>query len=43
MYLLNNEVGLLVEHLDNDADLAWLASNGPVTGSRPSTILRSGA
>jgi hypothetical protein len=29
MYLLNDDVRLLVEHLDNDADLAWLASNGP--------------
>jgi hypothetical protein len=29
MYLLNDDVGLLVEHLDNDADLAWLASTDP--------------
>jgi hypothetical protein len=29
MYLLNDDVSLLVEHLDNDAELAWLASNGP--------------
>lgn len=27
MYLLNDDVGLLVEHLDSDADLAWLASS----------------
>src|SRR5215469_14359825 len=29
MYLLNDDVSLLVERLDSDADLAWLAPNGP--------------
>jgi transposase len=39
MYLLNEDVSLLVEHLDSDADLAWLAPNGPgcwiATGHHP--------
>jgi hypothetical protein len=29
MFLLNDDVSLLVEYLDSDADLAWLAPNGP--------------
>lgn len=36
MYLLNEDVSLLVEHLDSDADLAWLAPNGP--GCRIATV-----
>lgn len=29
MYLFNADVDLLVDHLDEDQDLAWLASDGP--------------
>jgi len=46
MYLLNDDVVLLVEHLDNDADLAWLASNGPghwiATLHHPALVRRMG-
>jgi len=29
MYLADDDVPLLVKHLDDDADLAWLTSAGP--------------
>jgi hypothetical protein len=29
MYVLNTDVDLLVTHLDDDPDLAWLAADGP--------------
>ena len=46
MYLLDGDISLLVEHLDDDADLAWLTSNGPgnwiATAHHPSLAGRMG-
>jgi hypothetical protein len=39
MYLLNDDVSLLVERLDSDADLAWQVQSVRGVGLRPSTIL----
>jgi hypothetical protein len=46
MYLLNDDVSLLVDRLDNDAGLAWLAPNGPgrwiATAHHPPLVPRMG-
>ena len=46
MYLVNDDVSLLVEHVDSDTDLAWLAANGPggwiATAHHPPLVGRIG-
>ena len=46
MYLFNDDVSLLVERLDSDTDLAWLAANGPggwiATARHPRLVGRMG-